>query len=404
LEILELEEIYGIKLNLGMVLIIEPISSGHHVSLYLKSIIKELLNKNIDFEIMTTTESFDSEVFKNLQLNDNIEVHKFKKPYLFKKLNLFNQFLWYFAIKTKYKKVCKDRPYKIIYFNSLDLINNAIIFLGSPFNNTNYSGLILKMGWIRNNNKISTHYLKKKLIKLYKIWFNKNNVKKIFFIDRYYIDYFNSIKNKHKLIYLNDAVDLEYNSEQSSVEIRDKINILVYGSISKRKGLKFLETSLLNSNLKKRLKLVIAGKVHKDYLNEFDEIINNFKRENWNIEVMNKWVTKEEEFKLFSNTDIVWSCYEKSFSGSSGVIYIAGAFKKPVIVNNTGYISEIVLENNNGEIVNSNDFNSITASINKLLNNSKQREKLGKNGYVLSKKHDSKLFAKNIVNEFLHEL
>ena len=386
-----------------MILIIEPISTGHHFSLYLKSIIKELLNKNIDFEIMTTTESFNSEAFRNLQLNHNIKIHKFKKPYLFMKLNLFNQFLWYLAIKTKYKKVCKDGPYKIIYLNSLDLIDKAIIFLGSPFNNTNYSGLILKMGWIRNNNKISTQYLKKIIIKLYKIWFNKNNVKKIFFIDRYYIDYLNSIKNKHKLIYLNDAVDLEYNSEPSSENICDKINILVYGAISKRKGLKFLETSLLNSNLKNRLKLVIAGKVHKHYLNEFDGIINNFKFKNWNIEVINKWVTKEEEFKLFSNTDIVWLCYEKSFSGSSGVMYVAGAFKKPVIVNNTGYISEIVLQNNNGEIVNSDNINSITASIYNLLNNSKQREKFGKNGHILSKKHDSKLFAKNIVNELLHE-
>ena len=97
-----------------MILLIEPIESGHHVNLYLKAISKELLLK-IPFEIMTTYETKKSKVFKDFMksINTKIKIHVFNKPKLLKKqiqdsVKLLINFYGIFQLK-KFNEVNKER-------------------------------------------------------------------------------------------------------------------------------------------------------------------------------------------------------------------------------------------------------------------------------------------------------
>ena len=150
--------------------------------------------------------------------------------------------------------------------------------------------------------------------------------------------------------------------------------ILFFGTIGKYKGLDYLITAEpIISRAIPKLKIVIAGR--GEYFQECEKRMVNKER----FECHNRFIPNEEVPELFQRASVVVLPYIDA--SQSGVIPIAYAFKKPVVVTNVGSIPEVVNDGKTGFIVPPRDSKALADAIIKLLKDDKLRKEMSKNAY-----------------------
>lgn len=155
-------------------------------------------------------------------------------------------------------------------------------------------------------------------------------------------------------------------------DVKEDHSILFFGRIKPYKGIKYLiEAEKIISNASGGYKLIIAG---DGDITSYDIDTNNP-----NIIVINRYIDDTEVAILFKKSMMVVLPYLDA--SQSGIIPIAYAFGKPVIVTNVGSISEVVEDNVTGLIVPPADAGSLAKAILKLLNNDELRRNMGENAY-----------------------
>ena len=157
-------------------------------------------------------------------------------------------------------------------------------------------------------------------------------------------------------------------------KITEENTILFFGRIEKYKGLEYLIQSM--PIIKKEIphsKLIIAGSGN---FAEYNNYIDDF----GDIELHNRYIKDEEVPLFFQRAKIVVLPYIEGTQ--TGIIPIAYAFKKPVVVTNVGSIPEVVEEGKTGFIVPPGDPDALAHAITQLLNNESLRKQMGENGYI----------------------
>ena len=393
-----------------MILIIEPFYSGHHMSLYLNSILKELQKKNSSYLLLTTEEASKSEIFISLdklyKLKEKTII--FSNPKLLSNhiflSNIINQFLWRIEISKCLNRIIIDNEIQFVYWNTFDFIEKS--FWIFPLKKSlNSSAILMKISWLRRilDSKLPKIFKNLSFL-LYGVLLNNTGLKKIFLIDEQLYDSFTVNKNNKFLNFINDPfLALEQKSfNDSNFQNYDtnRYIILVYGSISKRKGIDILYNLCLKLDLDTPIEIIIAGKVRKDYHLELKSILLKFRKLNINVKLINQWITLDLEFDLFRQCNFVWVCYERNFNGSSGVLFLASHFGKPVVTSNHGYISYIVNKYKIGLILNPEDLSMGAFRLNQLIHSKTLYSEYSNNAFQLSKYHTSEIFAKNICSNF----
>ena len=149
--------------------------------------------------------------------------------------------------------------------------------------------------------------------------------------------------------------------------------ILFFGRIEDYKGLEYLIRSLpLLSTDYPDIKLIIAGS--GDFTKYKNMILNDK-----NYEVHNRFIPDEEVPNFFQRAKVVILPYIEGTQ--TGIIPIAYAFKKPVIVTDVGSIPEIVDDGITGFIVPPRDPEALAKAIVKLLKDENLRKSMGENAY-----------------------
>ena len=97
------------------------------------------------------------------------------------------------------------------------------------------------------------------------------------------------------------------------------------------------------------------------------------------FEIYNKFISHEEVSELFQRASVVVLPYIDA--SQSGIVPIAYAFKKPVVVTNVGSIPEVVDDGKTGFIVPPRDSKALADAIIKLLKNDKLRKEMGEHAY-----------------------
>jgi glycosyltransferase involved in cell wall biosynthesis len=133
-------------------------------------------------------------------------------------------------------------------------------------------------------------------------------------------------------------------------------NILFFGSIWEYKGLKYLmEAESVLSDALKDFRITIAGK---------GEDFSKYKRyiiDPKHYEVINEFIPDEGVAELFQKASVVVLPYVDA--SQSGVVPLAFAFGKPVVVTRTGSIPEVVDHGQNGFIVEPRDSRALAQAI-----------------------------------------
>lgn len=150
--------------------------------------------------------------------------------------------------------------------------------------------------------------------------------------------------------------------------------ILFFGRIWEYKGLEYLiEAEPLISEKVPTGKIVIAGK-GEDFRKYREKMVHKEK-----FIIYNEFISNEMVAELFQNASVVVLPYVEG--SQSGIVPIAYAFKKPVVVTDVGGIPEVVDDGETGYIVPPRNTKKLAEAIIDLLKNKEKRKRMGENAF-----------------------
>lgn len=150
-------------------------------------------------------------------------------------------------------------------------------------------------------------------------------------------------------------------------------NILFFGRITPYKGIEYLiEAGKLIKQQFSEVNITIAGE------GDFDKYKGLIAGDS-HFTIYNRFIPDNEVATLFQKASIVVLPYTDG--SQSGIISIAGSFKKPVVVTDVGNFAEMVEDGKTGFLVPPKDANALAKAIIELLNNDKLRQEMGENAY-----------------------
>ena len=328
------------------ILLIELETKGHHITSYLKSIINNLQKNNHEIYLLTTSpENKEIIDFKN-----KVKIFYVKKNKKIDSNNYFDLFFFqfknYFKIKKRFRKLLKSYKFDRVYLNNIDHFDKVLSIFGSPFRKIFFYGLFL-------NPKIS-HYKKFNIfnfikISIYKCLFNRildiKTLKKVFIVNPLcYKQISKSRLKKIKLLneigtfsYKNKIFLTKNNCKKFFNIKKTSFVILVYGAIREEKELIYLINVIKKYYYNCDVKIIIAGQ-QDDYTKKIlrENVYNDIVRKKFLV--INKYINERLEQMLFKSSDLIWPGYSKNFNGSSGVYFLSGMNKVPVITSNHGLI------------------------------------------------------------------
>jgi alpha-maltose-1-phosphate synthase len=148
--------------------------------------------------------------------------------------------------------------------------------------------------------------------------------------------------------------------------------VLFFGRIVEYKGLNYLiEAMELVQRKIPDAKLIVAGSGNID---KYTASLNRI-----NSEVHNRYVSDSEIPGFFQRSKLVALPYIEGTQ--TGVVPIAYAFKKPVVVTDVGCIPEVVDDGVTGFVVPPQDPMALTEAITKLLETDAKRKAMGEKAY-----------------------
>jgi glycosyltransferase involved in cell wall biosynthesis len=149
-------------------------------------------------------------------------------------------------------------------------------------------------------------------------------------------------------------------------------NVLFFGSIWEYKGLRYLmEAEPYLSEALKDFRITIAGK--GEDLTKYKGYMIDSK----NYEIINTFIPDERVAELFQKASIVVLPYVDA--SQSGVVPLAFAFGKPVVVTRVGSIPEVVDQGEDGFIVKPRDSRALAEAIISILRDPSVKQRMSEN-------------------------
>ena len=394
------------------ILIIESEFSGHYLTGYIKYVLRALKDKKkINIILLISDLSLSKgkgalKILKDEKVNFKIQTFSYIYVKNFSKVSLIKyQFNFYFKIKKEFKKLNKIYMFDHIFLSSIQRFDKALSILGSPFENTKFSGVILGMKFHLEKykfqyNETSSIISKYLFYKLLKIKYLKFLITNDVLLKNHLNKYKKNLKNK--LIFLHDPKEFRY--KLGKRKARDLLRlssksfvILVYGSIIDSKGIIQL-LDIFKNKINLDVKVIIAG-------DQFDQIKYYLKKKfvrnlinNNQVQIISGWQNEYNEAKLFFGADVIWIGYE-DYPFPSGVLYQSIAANRPAIISNNGFIFYLNKIYKVGHLVNINNPKDIIHKLYDLKDNKKniKLQKAIKHFHQISKPDNwVNVFKKNI--------
>lgn len=322
------------------ILILEPESSGHHLS-YLDWIVNGAIERQNQV-IIGTTHSVYNQLMKR-EYSSSVEFVLRDLPDDSKKFGgMLNDFRREYAYWKWARLIVKDsKNHSEIFLPYMDYMLNIIGLLGSPFGSMPFGGICMRASFHHSKSGIKTPANRTSRLKemLFLKLLTNENLRSLYTIDETLVSYFENVgRDSKKLIYLPDPSDA---CPTDCVSIcREKMNlpsdsvvVLIYGAISRRKGV-FGLIDYLSKTRRNDVRVVLAGRQDievEEYLSNLDEDILS------KVHQINRRILDEEESFLFNACDFVWVVYDNHYT-MSGLLVKAAQYNKVSVVKDEGLI------------------------------------------------------------------
>ena len=205
------------------------------------------------------------------------------------------------------------------------------------------------------------------------------------------------------LIFNNARYDLMSAREKLEIPLNKKV-ILFFGNLMTYKGLHYL-VDAFKLVIPKNPDAFLYISTSLSYNPQFNSYIDNISSGKLSkyAKVVKSYVKSTEIEAIFKAADVVALPYTKI--AQSGILQVAFAFKKPVIVTDVFNDTEII-HNRFGKAVKSSDVESLAFAITELISlETEELEKMGRNGHdYMIKRHSWESAADQINQIYLNSI
>jgi glycosyltransferase involved in cell wall biosynthesis len=157
----------------------------------------------------------------------------------------------------------------------------------------------------------------------------------------------------------------------NTTDATESNNLLFFGRIARYKGIEYLiEAAQKAKTSMPDLTVTIAG---EGDLSKYRKMIRG---ESW-FAIINRYIPDDEVAGLFGKAAVLIMPYTDG--SQTGLISVAAAFSKPVIVSNVGNFSDMVDDGTTGLIIPPGDVSALSDAIITLLKNPQLRCEMGEN-------------------------
>lgn len=166
---------------------------------------------------------------------------------------------------------------------------------------------------------------------------------------------------------------------QDKYHTKDKVTLLSLGRLVKRKGVDMVIKAIasLNQEIQEKISYIVVGTGEAEsYLKDLAAELKVKVTFTGEVSELEKW--------SFLNLCDIFIMPARSIDGDFegfGIVYLeANIYGKPVIAGRSGGVSDAVLHNESGLLINPDNVEEIAAAIKLLVENSEERLRLGKFG------------------------
>ena len=277
--------------------------------------------------------------------------------------------------------------------------------LGSPFANTPWAGLVMRTGFHQTSWGINAPTSRINLIKerLFFRLLRNSFLRALFTIDVTLKEYTEklSLPYSSRLVYIPDITETKRSMSQEQARRALRISkqgfmVLVYGSLSLRKGIQTLIRAMQDDNFPLDWHLLLAGKQDQNVQSFLKSPFATKLKIEGRIHQINRYLNADEENMVFSATDVVWLGYQGHYH-MSGVLVQAGTMGLPVLACEEGLIGWLTKRYASGIVVSASSPSSVAKAITELSRNKKGAQQYGENGRKAYASHTLENFSKIVL-------
>jgi glycosyltransferase involved in cell wall biosynthesis len=389
-------------------LIVEPDAEGHHLVLYTRLLLREAVRRGWTVTLLTTESSLNHAAFDIISADHGGALQTIVMPEVDRSntgsiaLFISQSKLW-----KALARVCKANngfaDFDLIYCINLDYFEKALSLRGSPFGAIPFAGMLMNPKFHRapmglgppSRADFLYRILSKRMLAI-------KSLRWLMVVDRPFRDFCRQQRFVHadKIRLIADVG--EVSQAKYSGSAREGLGIqpgafviLLYGSLSRRKGVEDLLRAVQSLGQPEVVALV-AGKPDRTITAMLSSPWCRALQESGQLVFRAGFQDDKSEAMVFAAADVVWLGYSGGAYGSSGVLYQAGSAGLPVISMVEGLIGWTVEEHRLGVALNTSDVPGVVSVIQRLRDDESMLREFGENGRRLAKHHTGAAFADTI--------
>ncbi len=392
-------------------LIIEPEATGHHMALYVKLIVRSAIARGWCIQLLTTKKALEHPAFELVkrEISDGMDIFLMdevtRKNHTTSLSLLWKQKRLYESIASSFSKIPHNQRADVIYVVNFDYFEKILALRGSPFNSVPFIGMMMNVKYHRQKMGIGPNSRSDWLYEqLFRRILRIPTLQSITVIDECFLTYTQQSRHKEyqKIQFVPDVGELFGNESRELA--RNELNlqqesfvILVYGSLSERKGIKELlkAVSMLGQS---QITVLLAGEQDEKIQQQLcASLAQQLVGRGCLIESLG-FHDERREYRVFRASDVVWLGYVGGARGSSGVLYQAGSIGLPILATNEGLIGWLTKRHGIGLTVNPTDCHAVARAINQLSVDKEFTKECGQHNRDLAKLHSGEKFGDDVCN------
>jgi hypothetical protein len=336
------------------VLLIEPTAEGHHFALYLRHVLRKLIDEGCDITLLTTGIAMRHASFGLLadELR-GVTVHQLPElpaAAIPRPLSLLvAQVRCWFILRRAFSSIATRQRFDVVYIPTGDWITKALELLGSPFGAVPFSILLMSPKHHRLSTGLGPAGHSDRLYdRLFRRLLRLPTLGSLLVIDEIFLEFaqreYGPLADKVK--YAPDFGELHGQGDRiqcrASLGIRDgSVVVLVYGGLNLRKGIVELVEAVSDPAAPKDVVVLFAGSPAPDAAAFLDSAPVARLKDSGRALFCLHFHDDQEEYRVLNAADHVWLGYVGGFYGSSGVLHKAISAKTPVIAMNAGLVGRL---------------------------------------------------------------
>jgi glycosyltransferase involved in cell wall biosynthesis len=386
-------------------LIVEPDPSGHRMVLHVRLIVQEAVARGWRVDVLTSRAAAEHSALHAVRavLPANSVVHflaDYSKGTGSGRIALLRQ-QWdaYRSLAHSITHLAQQIKPTVTYLINLDNVYQVLAITRKPFGGTPFAGMMMGLGYHRRATGLGKGRWHDRIAEgLFRRVLRLPSLRAVTVIDSAFHAHASraGVPEYSKLSYVPDVGSLECIGSRSEVRSAmnipdDRFVILVYGSLSRRKGLAELMEAVASSP-DLRVVLLLAGQADAGATTFLQGNVARLLTERGQIIRSEGFHDAEREGRVFAAADAVWIGYV-GFYGSSGVLYQAGAASLPVIAAQEGLIGWLTARHGLGACCVPAERDTVIAAISSIANDPELARESGRRGRKLADSHTPEQFA-----------